>query len=154
MTFIDWAPWVTSAGALVQLATVRRHPKFAFTLGLAYQPLWIAYSFATGAYGFLVATAAFVGVNAWNLWKVLRAERDARRLLAMLDRPPRDLPNLRALFEQELVRDAFGPKPGPKPEVRIGERELMLRMTEDDLRRATGGRVVYQERELPEADCE
>jgi hypothetical protein len=68
-------------GALTQLATVRRWPIFAFSLGLAYQPIWVAYAFAAHGYGFLVATAGFVAVNAWNLGKVLAARRAERASL-------------------------------------------------------------------------
>ena len=74
MTFVDVAPWVTSAGALAQVATVRKHPRLGFAIGLGVQPVWVAFAIATGAIGFLLATAGFVAVNGWNLYAVLRTK--------------------------------------------------------------------------------
>lgn len=98
-------PALTSIAALVQLSTVRRRPVFAFAVGLAIQPVWVAFSFATHDYGFLIATAAFVGVNAWQLFRALRERAAIRRqedaylaFFTRMDGPPRVLPNLRALF--------------------------------------------------------
>jgi len=72
VTLVGVLPWLTSAGVLAQVATVRRRPVLGFGIGLAVQPLWVLYSFLTGAWGFLVATAGFVAVNGWNLWKAIR----------------------------------------------------------------------------------
>lgn len=69
------APYLTSIAALCQLGVVRRKPVMGFTIGLAIQPVWVWYSVVTGAYGFLVATIAFVFVNAWQLRKALLSRR-------------------------------------------------------------------------------
>jgi hypothetical protein len=61
------APWITSAAALAQVATVRKHALLGFAIGLAIQPVWVAFSIQTGQWGFLLATFGFVAVNAWNL---------------------------------------------------------------------------------------
>lgn len=72
---VDAAPTITSIAALCQVGTVRRWPVVGFTIGLAVQPVWVAYSVSTDQPGFLIATVAFVFVNAWQLRKALLSRR-------------------------------------------------------------------------------
>ena len=70
---LELAPWITSAAALLQLGTVRKRPVLGFSIGLAVQPVWIWLSIETEQWGFLLATAGFIVVNAYNLVKARNA---------------------------------------------------------------------------------
>lgn len=69
-----WWSWVLTAIGITGLVLAGRRVWWAWRVGLAAQPIWIAYGIATRQYGFVVSGLAYgaVYVQNNNLWKKAR----------------------------------------------------------------------------------
>lgn len=67
MTLAQLLPWLLSAYTLAAMFVAGGRPRVGWTLALAGQPLWFAYSWAADAWGFLPLNVGLTIVYYRNL---------------------------------------------------------------------------------------
>jgi hypothetical protein len=63
-------PWVLTGFTCVNLWLLGRQRRSGFIVGLAAQPLWLAFDYAVGAYGLmpLALVLGWLYVDGWRRW--------------------------------------------------------------------------------------
>lgn len=73
-------PWLLSACTIAVMWLAGNGSRWAWYLGIAIQPFWVAFALATGAYGLIALSLALTLVYGRNLWRWYDNRADEERL--------------------------------------------------------------------------
>lgn len=68
MSLFLWGSIVLEVVGMIGLWFAGSRPRWGWAIGVAVQPLWVAYSLATKQYGFILGSFAYGAVSARN-WR-------------------------------------------------------------------------------------